>query len=420
MATARQMQLLYQRRRRAQACLDPAAFVYSQRLAIGLPRFSPVRRVAILGACLMNPSKLRRQITWEAARLMYERRESEYYRAKMKAAKRICQGWVKPADLPSNAEIRDEIQTFARMYEREHRQDNLRDMRLEALRLMRVLERFRPRLIGSVLTGHVRQGSDIDLHLFSDSLEAVTGALDAEGVVYTVQRKLVRKLGEERIFTHIHVRDRFPFELTVYPADKAHFVFKSSITGKAIERASIAELEQFLVAEYPDLDVAEAVVQASEQIDRFQLYEALLLPLENVKQNPKYHPEGDVLYHSLQVFDLAREQLPYDEEFILAALLHDVGKGIDPRNHVESGLEALGGFITARTHWLIEQHMLAQEILDGTIGHRAKLRLKENESYDELVLLAKCDRAGRQQGVTTSTLDEALEFLRDLSLRFGE
>ena len=63
----------------------------------------------------------------------------------------------------------------------------------------------------------------------------------------------------------------------------------------------------------------------------------LLLPLENVKQNPEYHPEGDALYHSLQVFDLARDELPYDEEFLLAALLHDVGKAIDPRDHVAAG-----------------------------------------------------------------------------------
>jgi hypothetical protein len=41
---------------------------------------------------------------------------------------------------------------------------------------MRLLCRFRPRLIGSVMTGHVRKGSDIDLHLFSDSVEPVTGS----------------------------------------------------------------------------------------------------------------------------------------------------------------------------------------------------------------------------------------------------
>jgi hypothetical protein len=368
----------------------------------------------------MNLSKLRRQIAWEAARLMYNRQESEYYRAKIKAARRICQGWVKPADLPSNAEIRDEIQTFARLHEGDARTQNLHDMRLEALRVMRILSRFRPRLIGSVMTGHVRQGSDIDLHVFCDSIDAVASTLADEGMVLDVERKRVRKQGEERVFTHIHVQDRFPIEITVYPTDKAHFVFKSSVTGKAIERASIAELEQFLRREYPELDLDEALEEVEQKVDRFQVYESLLLPLENVKQHRKYHPEGDVLYHSLQVFDLARDELPYDEELLLAALLHDVGKGIDPQDHVAAGLEALGEYITPRTRWLIEHHMEAQRILDGTIGVRAHRRLKNNESYEELVLLAQCDREGRQPGVEAPELDEALDYLRDLSLTFGE
>ena len=51
----------------------------------------------------------------------------------------------------------------------------------------------------------------------------------------------------------------------------------------------------------------------------------LLLPLENVQQSAKHHPEGDVQYHLLQVFELARDARPYDEEFLLAALLHDIG-----------------------------------------------------------------------------------------------
>ena len=69
---------------------------------------------------------------------------------------------------------------------------------------------------------------------------------------------------------------------------------------------------------------------AANQVDRFQLFESLLLPLENVKQSLRYHPEGDALYHSLQVFDHARDELAYDEEFLTAALLHDIGKAIDP------------------------------------------------------------------------------------------
>jgi predicted HD phosphohydrolase len=368
----------------------------------------------------MNPSKLRRQIAWEAAQLMYQRQESEYYGAKMKAARRICRGWVKPVDLPSNAEIRDEVQVLARIHEGPQRVDNLREMRLEALRMMRLLRRFRPRLIGSVMTGHVRHGSDIDLHIFSDSVEAITTILDQEGVVYDVEKKRVRKHQEERIFTHIHVQDRFPIELTMYASDMAHYVFKSSITGKGIERASIAELEQLLQREYPELDLDAAVVEMENRIDRFQLYEALLLPLENVKQSPKYHPEGDALYHSLQVFDLACDALPYDEEFLLAALLHDVGKAIDRTDHVAAGLEALAGFITKRTIWLIVNHMQGHALLDGTIGARARRRLQASPDFEELELLSRCDREGRQMGVEVSQVEDALDYLRDLSATCGE
>ena len=346
----------------------------------------------------MSNSKLRQQIAWEAARLMYQRQESEYYRAKRKAAERLGHGWTKPADLPSNTEIRDQVQALARMHEGDARTDNLRAMRLAALAMMERLERFRPRLIGSVLTGHVRQGSDVDIHVFSDSIEAVGNALEQHGMPFTVERKLVRKHGESRTYTHIRIDSEFTFELTVYSSKEAHYMFKSSITGKAIDRASIAELRQFLATEYPDLDVEEALFEAREQVDRFQVYQSLLLPLENVRQNHTYHPEGDALYHSLQVFDLGREEMPYDEEFLLAALLHDVGKAIDPHDHIAAGLEALDGTITQRTRWLIEHHMLAHGIADQTIGRRAHRRLRENEFYDDLVLLGRCDRAGRKAG----------------------
>ena len=350
---------------------------------------------------------------------MYFRHESEYYRAKNKAARRICKGWVKPADLPSNAEIREEIQSFARLHEGQSRLDNLLQMRLVALRVMRLLDRFHPRLIGSTLTGHVRQGSDVDLHVFSNSIEAVAMALDEQQLFYEIERKRVRKDNEERVYTHIHLRDLFPVELTIYAADLVNHVFKSSITGKPIERASIKQLEQLFSREHPEIVLEESLEEMAELPDRFQLFTALLLPLENVKQHPKYHPEGDVLYHSLQVFDHACDELPYDEEFLLAALLHDVGKGIDAADHVGSGLEALDGFISPRTYWLIEHHMDAHKVLDGTIGARAHRRLRENESYEELLLLCQCDRRGRVAGVQTSELEEAIDTIRQLSYQNG-
>jgi len=382
----------------------------------------PARRIEGLdfGAVIMPVDKLRRRVAWEAARLMYTREESEYFRAKLKAARRITRGDFKPGDLPSNREIRDQIQVLARVHEGEGRDANLREMRIEALRMMRILWKFRPRLIGSTLTGHVRRGSDIDLHLFSDNVESVAAALESDGIPYEVERKLVRKAGEERRYTHVHVRDRFDFELTVYPADKAHYVFKSSITGKPIERASIAELEQLLAREYPDASLEQTALEAESQVDRFQIYQMLLLPLEQVKESRQYHPEGDVLYHSLQVFELARDELPYDEEFLLAALLHDVGKAIDAKEHVAATLEALEGFVTPRTAWLIEHHMEAHALHEGRLGVRARRRLEASEDFDELRRLAVCDQAGRAKGVAVCSLEEALEYLRELARTCGE
>ncbi|MCA9041250.1 MAG: HD domain-containing protein [Planctomycetaceae bacterium] len=362
----------------------------------------------------MANEKLRRQIVFEAARLMYHRQEKEYYRAKMKAARKICQGWVKPSELPSNAEIRAEIQRFTSIYEADGHVEKLREMRIEALRFLRLLKGFKPRVIGSTLTGHIRKGSDIDIHVFAASTTSVTTSLDQEGLEYTVEQKQVRKHGEENTYVHIHVQERYPVELTVYPSDRAHYVFKSSITGKAMERASLAEFEQFLQSEYPNLELDEAVEEAEDRLDRFQVYASLLFPLGQVKQSRKYHPEGDALYHSLQVYDLMCDEVPYDEELLLAALLHDVGKGIDPLDHVQAGLEALSGFITPRTHWLIEHHMEAHKLAEGTIGARARRRLQESENYEDLLLLGECDRGGRERGVEVPEVEEALEYIRGL------
>jgi hypothetical protein len=376
-------------------------------------RASNIRRIA-----RMANEKLRHAIAFEAARLMYQRVESEYYTAKRKAAKRLCRQSLKPEDLPSNAEIRDQIQTFARLHEGDRRTENLRAMRLDALKLMRLLRAFKPRLIGSVMTGHVRQGSDIDLHVFSDSALAVTAVLEAEGYQFDLERKQVVKHDEARIFTHIRVHDRFNVELTVYAEDKAHYVFKSSITGKAIERASIREMEELLNREYPDLKLDEALADDGVN-DPYPLFRIFLLALEAVKQSREFHPEGDALFHTLQVFDLARDARPYDEEFLLAALLHDVGKAIDPTDHVAAGLQALDGLITERTQFFVENHMLAHDYRTGTLPAKQRARLKASEDFDELLLLSELDQAGRVPGAAVGTVDDALDYLRELERSNG-
>jgi hypothetical protein len=157
------------------------------------------------------------------------------------------------------------------------------------------------------------------------------------------------------------------------------------------------------------------VPHISEHLDRFAIYRMRLVPLEQVKQDPRRHPEGDALYHSLQVFERAKEVRPYDEEFLLAALLHDVGKAIDPRDHVSAALEALRGTLTERTAWLIEhQHDLIERPGRPPVTPRQKQELIESGHYDDLVLLRELDEAGRAVGVPVVTIDEALAYLSGL------
>jgi hypothetical protein len=189
---------------------------------------------------------------------------------------------------------------------------------------------------------------------------------------------------------------------------------------QTIARTSRAEQERLLTQAHADRALGRPTEASENTVDRFRTYELLLLPLEGVMQSPDEHPEGDVLYHSLQVFELARRRLPYDEEFLLAALLHDVGKAIDRRNHIAAGLEALADAISPRTAWLIEHHVEALSLGDGTLGARLRRRLEAADDYEELVLLAECDRKGRTVGMKTPDVYGALRYVYKLAKACGD
>jgi hypothetical protein len=189
---------------------------------------------------------------------------------------------------------------------------------------------------------------------------------------------------------------------------------------RTIARAGRAEQVQLLTEVAAERALGRPTEAGESTVDRFRAYELLLLPLEQVMQSPQEHPEGDVLYHSLQVFELARQTLPYDEEFLLAALLHDVGKAVDRRNHVAAALEMLAGMVSERTAWLIEHHVEALLLREGTLGLRLRRRLEAAPDFDELMLLAACDRQGRAVGCETPDVREALQYVRELAEMCGE
>lgn len=363
---------------------------------------------------MTDRTKVRRQIAWEAARLVFLEQEGHLGRAKQLAARRLLGSEFSAADLPSDTEVRDELEALAALGQPPEPAARLRQMRLWTLALMRRLGSFSPRLVGRVLAGDVGPDSRVSLLLFSDDVEAVAEVLHEEQWPFIAQPIQSWQLAAADRVTRFEVEATFPLELTVLPAGPRGMALAARLGAKAADRASIAELETLLAREYP-AEALHRAAPAAHSPDRFAVYRSLLLPLEEVQQDRQRHPEGDALYHSLQVFALARQAQPYDEEFLLAALLHDVGKAIDPQDHVAAGLSALEGFITPRTAWFIEQHPAGQQELEGTLGARARRRLRQSPDFDLLMELVRCDRLGRQRGALVPDVDEALAYVRDLA-----
>ena len=113
--------------------------------------------------------------TWvarEAARLLYTGAAEEYIQAKEQAAASLG---VKAS--PSNYEVADELDRLADELEGSARQRRLAEMRDIALRVMKALEGFSPRLIGSVWRGTAHIGSDIDVVVLAGSPVEVAEAL---------------------------------------------------------------------------------------------------------------------------------------------------------------------------------------------------------------------------------------------------
>jgi hypothetical protein len=148
----------------------------------------------------------------------------------------------------------------------------------------------------------------------------------------------------------------------------------------------------------------------------YVVFRMLLLPLEKVRGNPQLHPEGDYLYHSLQVFELARQSQPYDYELVQAALLHDVGKALDPADSVGAALEVLEGLLTPRAAFFIRHLPDAQLLRKGQLGHKTRLRLEASPDFEDLLNLEEWDAAGRQRGAPVPTVDEALAALKELEI----
>jgi hypothetical protein len=184
--------------------------------------------------------ELRQELADEAARLMAEHGIADFSLAKRKAAERL--GVRRGAALPSNGEIHERLAARQRTFEPAAHDDRLGRLRSVAAHAMDLLAAFRPKLVGSVLDGTATQTSVIELHVFSDSPEAVAGALESRGYRLRDAQRRYR-------FGHDEAELIPGFTLLVEHEELAVMVFPergsghaplSPVDGKPMRRASRA------------------------------------------------------------------------------------------------------------------------------------------------------------------------------------
>src|SRR4051812_27300567 len=123
------------------------------------------------------PSQLnQKRLALEAARLMVNHIETEYLHAKERAI--LMLGLPYNTPYPTNKQIKEYIRQITRKQMGPAAMDaRVRTMRELAEEIMSVLEDFDPHLIGSTLSGQIRDSSDIDLHVYCHHFSEVKARL---------------------------------------------------------------------------------------------------------------------------------------------------------------------------------------------------------------------------------------------------
>ena len=184
---------------------------------------------------------MRARIAAAAARLMAEDGIDDFALAKRKAARQM--GAADTQALPRNDEIEAELRAYRELYQAEDHPAVIEELRRAALDAMRALERFKPYLTGSVLTGLAGPYAEIDLQLFPDSTKEVEIFLLDRNLTFSTQEGRRYAGDRARAVSFISLDwQGHPLRLAVFDPRDERLALKTSQTGRVADRAGIHEL----------------------------------------------------------------------------------------------------------------------------------------------------------------------------------
>lgn len=193
-----------------------------------------------------RPDNRRAAVANEAARLIQEQGMADFRAAKAKAVERL--GLGSGVRLPSNEEIEDALAERNRIFRGDDHHIHVRELRRTALDVMQLLQVFHARLVGAVLSGNATTHSTIDLHVFSDSPEAVGSQLDACGIRHrpTQFRHSFKPRRGEKFPGFLFVADEVECAATVFTEKQRRHSPLSPVDGRPMQRASIRDVEALI------------------------------------------------------------------------------------------------------------------------------------------------------------------------------
>jgi hypothetical protein len=188
----------------------------------------------------------RRLVAQETARIIVTQGIRDYHVAKLKAADRL--GLTDRGSLPGNGEIEQAIEDYHLIFGGTEHPALLRRLRTAAVTAMEILAAFSPRLVGPVLAGTADENSAINLHVFSDSTEAVGAHLEATGIAYrTYERRIKSRKDQSDVFAGLEFDcSNATVQATVFPYDGIRQAPLSPVDGKPMQRADLKTVTDLL------------------------------------------------------------------------------------------------------------------------------------------------------------------------------
>jgi tRNA nucleotidyltransferase (CCA-adding enzyme) len=238
-----------------------------------------------------------------------------------------------------------------------------------------------------------------------------------------IEQKILRAVSHEtfpedslRVLRAAQFAARFEFKIEPATVSLCRQLDLSDLPSERIW----GEMEKLLLrAERPSIGL-----QVLRELGVLEKLFPEIAALIEVRQDPEWHPEGDVFVHTKLVIDRARElidDLPYAKQVtvMLAALAHDFGKPPTTeflegrwrsRGHEEGGVEPTQSFlgrlnihtidgydVYAQVIALVREHLKPGEFFKkrDEVGDGAFRRLARKCELDLLYRVARADSLGR-------------------------